>query len=187
MNQERRFYTYAYLRSDGTPYYIGKGTGYRIFAPHHNCSVRRPRNKCRIIFLKTGLTEEEAYRHEEYMINILGRKDLGTGMLRNLSNGGHGGKAPSPSTREKLRAARLSMQCPRTGKKHTEETIEEYRKARKKYDYVFISPDGEVIDGQCVAEFCADHPELSRSNLLAVASGKRSHHKGWKVLRRTCE
>ena len=79
------YYTYAYLREDGTPYYIGKGSKSRYKRPHTNVVVP-PEN--RIIFLKKNLTEEEAYRHEIYMIDIFGRKDIGTGILHNHTNGG---------------------------------------------------------------------------------------------------
>ena len=83
------FYTYAYLREDGTPYYIGKGKARRAFSRHHR-SCPTPKDKSRIIFLKKNLTEAEALKHEVYMINVLGRKDLGTGILRNLTDGGEG-------------------------------------------------------------------------------------------------
>lgn len=62
------YYTYAYLREDGTPYYIGKGKGRRAF--HKNHSVQRP-PKDRILFLKTNLSEENALKHERYLISIL--------------------------------------------------------------------------------------------------------------------
>jgi len=85
------YYTYAYLREDGTPYYIGKGKGNRIHSK--NGRVFLPPPKERRIYLKQNLTEEEAFKHEVYMISILGRKDLGTGILQNKSNGGIGGGA----------------------------------------------------------------------------------------------
>lgn len=44
----------------------------------------------RILILKENLTEEEAFKHEVYMINVLGRKDNNNGILRNQSNGGEG-------------------------------------------------------------------------------------------------
>jgi hypothetical protein len=108
------YYTYAYLREDGTPYYIGKGKGDRAYSKH-----RRKRNlavppKERILILKQNLTEEDAFKHEIYMIAVFGRKDLGTGILRNLTNGGDGasgvipwntGKKLSKNHREKLSAA----------------------------------------------------------------------------------
>ncbi len=80
------YYTYAWLRSDGTPYYIGKGKGSRAFD--------KRRKYCpspeRVLILKKNLTEEEAFKHEIYMISIFGRKDIGTGILRNKTDGGEG-------------------------------------------------------------------------------------------------
>ena len=112
------YYTYAYLREDKTPYYIGKGRGRRIYSKSR--VIKPPADKSRIIFLKKNLTEAEAFKHEVYMIFVLGRKDLGTGILRNLTNGGEGasGAVISAETKKKLSEAS-------TGKTHTE-------KAKKK-------------------------------------------------------
>jgi hypothetical protein len=82
------YYTYAYLREDGTPYYIGKGKGNRAYKRGRRTFFPPPKN--RIIFLKQNLTEEEAFKHEIYMIAVFGRKDLGTGILHNRTNGGDG-------------------------------------------------------------------------------------------------
>jgi len=99
------YYTYAYLREDRTPYYIGKGKGNRAYKKYRT-GTRPPRDKNRIIFLKQNLTEEEAFKHEVYMIAVFGRKDLGTGILHNRTDGGEGssGSIRSLETREKLSA-----------------------------------------------------------------------------------
>jgi len=89
MKNPNRFYTYAFLREDGTPYYIGKGSGYRV-KDRKRGDIKSPRDKSRIIFLKQDLTEEEAFKHEIYMISVFGRKDLETGILRNKTDGGEG-------------------------------------------------------------------------------------------------
>lgn len=84
-----RFYTYAYLRVDRSPYYIEKGQRGRAYQGKGK-PCRVPKDKTRIIFLKQNLTEEESFRHEIYMIMVFGRKDLGTGILRNKTDGGEG-------------------------------------------------------------------------------------------------
>ena len=129
----RCFYTYAYLREDGTPYYIGKGKGNRAWDAMHK-PVGKPSHD-RIMLLKTNLTEAEAFKHEIYMISVFGRIDKGTGILRNKSDGGgksraggignfrqgtkhkeetkkligsyHKGKVISETQKEKLRQANL--------------------------------------------------------------------------------
>ena len=108
------YYTYAYLREDKTPYYIGKGKGNRAYKKKRG-KINPPKDKSRIIFLKQNLTEAEAFKHEIYMIGVFGRKDLGTGILHNRSDGGEGSSNPSEETRKKMSEAKK-------GKKHSEET-----------------------------------------------------------------
>ena len=122
---EMNYYTYAYLREDRTPYYIGKGKGNRAHRRSKR-DIKPPKDKSRIIFLKQNLTEKEAFRHEVYMISVLGRKDLGTGILRNKTNGGEGtlGIVVTPEFRQKM--SELTK-----GRKHTQEAKEKVSKANK--------------------------------------------------------
>ena len=131
MEDTKRFYTYAYLREDKTPYYIGKGNGYRIYCKKGR-PCEKPKDKSRIIFLKQNLTEEEAFQHEKYMIAVFGRKCDG-GILHNKSIGGEGpsGRALSEETREKLRIAS-------TGRTHTDKArakMSESHKGENNYNY----------------------------------------------------
>ena len=128
----KEYYTYAYLREDGSPYYIGKGKGNRIHTWRGRNVHLPPRQ--RRIFLKQNLTESEAFKHEIYMIALYGRKDLGTGMLLNFTDGGEGssGHQWSQEQREKLSRSHIGkkfgeemrekMRIVRKGKKHSEET-----------------------------------------------------------------
>jgi hypothetical protein len=121
---KNNFYTYAYLRKDGTPYYIGKGRGNRIYSKDRGVSL--PKDKSRIIFLKKNLAETEAFKHEIYMIFVFGRKDLGTGILYNKTDGGEGssGVVMSAKTRRKMSNAQK-------GKTTSEETRRKIGEAHK--------------------------------------------------------
>lgn len=84
------YYVYAYLREkDNTPYYIGKGKNKRAYSKDHSVSL--PKDKSKIIFYHTNLTENDARKLERHYIKLYGRKDLGTGILYNQTDGGDGG------------------------------------------------------------------------------------------------
>ena len=144
------YYTYAFLREDRTPYYIGKGKGNRAYRRRDKGEIKPPKDKSRILILKQNLTEEEAFRHEVYMIIVFGRKDLGTGILYNRTDGGDGasgtvvseetkrkigeagkGRTHSEESRRKMSEARKGENNPSYGKSHSEESRRKMSEAQK--------------------------------------------------------
>ena len=143
------YYVYEYLREDLTPYYVGKGKNTRWRDKH---SVAVP-PKDRVRFVATELTELQAFDLEKQLILDYGRKDLGTGPLRNLTSGGEGisGFKHSNETKKLLRQHQL-------GKPKSEEAIRKQQETRKR--------NNKSIGGWT-------HSEEWKSNMSKIMSGKK--------------
>jgi hypothetical protein len=132
------YYVYAYLRSQDsetapaeTPYYIGYGKGRRAYNKHHRVPV--PKDKSKIIFLHENLSEDQAKEIEIKEILKYGRKNLGTGILLNMTNGGEGvsGMIHSEETKKIMSANRRKELNSFYGKSHSDETKKKMSVAKK--------------------------------------------------------
>lgn len=160
------FYTYLWLREDGTPYYVGKGKGNRAYRKHRNGSAP-PLG--RIIFY-IAKDELDALETEAILIWYYGRKDLGTGCLINFTNGGDGVSGLSDETRRKISVRKqghrvsqetrnkISKSLQRhVGHKHTQKAKDKIRAFRK--------------------SLYTSNEERNKARLLALGRAKKTHCK----------
>lgn len=126
------FYVYAYIRSKdsstakaGTPYYIGKGKGRRMYEKHGN-HIAIPKDNRYIVILESNLSNTGALALERRYIRWYGRVDNRTGILRNLTDGGEGtgGYIVSEETKQKISKATK-------GRKHSEESKQKMCEVQK--------------------------------------------------------
>ena len=167
------FYTYAYLREDRTPYYIGKGKGERAYKKSKN-DIRPPKDKSRILLLKQNLSEEEAFQHEKYMIDVFGRKDLGTGILHNRTDGGDGASGVLQTEETKLKRSNALKGRPRP--EEVKNKIGEKNKGRTQSQEA-RDKIGNTHKGNKYWEG-RKHTEESKQKMRDAKVGKSSHMKG---------
>lgn len=117
------FYVYAYLRVDGSPYYIGKGKNRRGFSHQNREKIRTPLDSSRIVVLEANLTELGAWAIERRMIKWYGRKDLCTGILRNETDGGEG-SGGYKRTQEQLKKLCAAAKKANTGRKQKQHVVD---------------------------------------------------------------
>jgi hypothetical protein len=140
------FYSYLWLRKDGTPYYAGKGSGNRAYRRHaHNQGLQPPSDSSLILVFPMA-NEAEAFESEIALIYLFGRKDLGTGCLVNHTNGGENppsakGRKRSESFIQKMRERKPTIQTLESreknrqahiGRKHTKASKEKQSASLKK-------------------------------------------------------
>jgi hypothetical protein len=118
----KRFYVYILYRRDGvTPFYVGKGSRDR-WAAHlqkdgfnpHKINIIKEMRRDGVAVPKEkvawGLTEEDAFSFEKYLIQFFGREANG-GLLTNLTDGGDG-ISGYKWTREQIESFKISMNRP---------------------------------------------------------------------------
>lgn len=107
-------YTYSHNKLDGTPFYIGKGTGNRAYKKDRSEHWKRIVAKYghEVNILAYWETEKEALDHEILLISCM--KDMNIDLC-NHTDGGEGCSNPSNETRLKMSIAKKGKESPRKG------------------------------------------------------------------------
>lgn len=105
----KKYYIYAHIRNDnGEIFYIGKGMGKRAKALDGRNplwqNVVKKAGGYKVEIIATCNTEKYAFLLEKILIKHYGRRDNGTGILVNMTDGGEGvsGAIVGGETRKKL-------------------------------------------------------------------------------------
>ncbi len=136
-----QYYVYKLINSlDNQPFYVGKGSGSRMYQhareatrdsyPNkrsvHSKIINILNNGGKVLYEKDVCSsEQEAFEEEKRLIALYGRRDLGVGPLRNLTDGGEGTANTNPESIARRAAKHL-------GAKRSEVAKENMRQAQYK-------------------------------------------------------
>ena len=156
-------------------FYVGIGNDYRPYNQHNrNKWWYNIINKTDYIveILAKNLTLDDAKELEILLIKEYGRKDINSGILTNLTDGGEGNQGWSPSieTREKMRQNNL-------GKTMLEKSREKCRIAGKKGSEAWMKKVICTKTGQTWNSItdCANFLNIKNKTLSMYLNGKRKN------------
>ncbi len=126
-------YVYQHIRKDTNEiFYVGIGDT----ANHGRAHSSKARNRhwhfitakipYEVVILQDEISWEEACNAEIFLIEKLGRKDLGTGLLVNMTSGGDGLHNPSEEIRDKIRKKTKRSLIEKYGEERAKEIIEKH-------------------------------------------------------------
>jgi hypothetical protein len=172
-DQNKTYYVYEYRRTTasangtvGSPYYVGKGKGRRAYSEGRG--VNLPKDMSCIVLVSENMNEADALQLEILLISLYGRIDIGTGTLRNMTNGGDGtsGWVPSDETRANISKANI-------GKKRTEETNAKHSKS--------VTGDKNHMygkTGENSPHFGKKHTDETKAKMSLACTGDKNHNFG---------
>lgn len=118
------YYVYTYLDESLNPYYVGMGCKNRMIAKHLYVNVPAFDK----IIVEDNLTQQQAWDREIELIAQYGREDLGTGPLKNLTDGGPTQKSGWSHSNQ----TKKTISIKNTGKIRTPEHKKNYSKPKTK-------------------------------------------------------
>lgn len=144
-----RYYAYRHIRNDtNTPFYVGIGKQMPGTGSYGRASSKHCRNKYWVnivakhgytveIFYETSI-ESEIIAKEKEFISLYGRRDLGNGILVNMTDGGEGRFSYSIEQRREYAERMRGRVSPMKGKKLSEETRKKMSEVQSQRNYSYL-------------------------------------------------
>jgi hypothetical protein len=176
----KQFYVYIHKKPDGTPFYVGKGTGNRAYqfskrTQWHKNIVAKYRKENIIVQIINCINESQAFDLEKIYIKQFKMDGI---QLVNLTDGGEGssGYKPTEETKKKLKKTpeqRAVLSELAKGRTQSEET-----KAKRIASMIGATRSEESKEKQRQASTGVVFTEERKAKIAASRIGKSSWNKG---------
>jgi hypothetical protein len=188
---ENNIVVYRHVRLDTNEvFYIGIGNQRRAFRKDGRSKFWRriiDKTDYRVDILFDDLTWEEACEKEIEFIQLYGRRNLNTGTLVNLTNGGEGanGAVRTKETKDKMRKPKSDEHKEKISNTKTGKSLSEYHKFRIKEGSTVKKIVLQIdLDDNIVKEWNSlrdvELGGFKHQHVYRVCKGTRKHHKGFK-------
>lgn len=171
-----------YKSSDKQPFYIGKGKAKRAYSKKGRSSFwKRVTDKYDwyVSILHSNLSEQDALSKEVELIALYGRRDNGTGILVNLTDGGESTINMSEQSRQKISEKAKG----RVVSDEVKKRLSLINKGRflKNPQIKLSKPDGEKLEGRLsdIVKVLGITNANERFKLQKVIRGDVAQYDGW--------